>query len=209
MGCRSLVIDTIQKDISSSKNGAALGYIYFDHRSKDQLSPTLVIRSLARQVISQHARIPPRLLEQCTALMELGKPDLKALGSVLLEACAEHPSTCIVVDALDECEEQTYRKGFLQFLDRLRAQAGIRTFLTSRLYPMDVQKALAGAQKLQIEAHDADIRRYINQRIDEDPMADLIEEDFKAQLVEKLIKKAQGLSVVYRSNADFVWDSHD
>ena len=123
------------------------------------------------------------------------KPDLKAAENIFLAACSEYSSTFIVLDALDECEEKSHRKVFLQVLDKLRRRADVRVFVTGRHYPMDIQKALSTARQVHVEAHEADLRRYLLQKIDEDPVADMLDEGFKAQLIEKLVGNAQGLLV--------------
>ena len=185
---RSLVIDKIKTDLCSPHANAALAYFYFDHRSRDSMSSAMVISNLARQLLSTDAVIPKSVFEMYETL-GFGKPSLEVAKRLFLSACSANATIMIVLDALDESEENTYRTAFLGFLDKLKHRQDLRLFVTSRHGPVDSPQVF----QLQIEAHNSDLERFISQTIEDDPAANTIDSGFKARLVERLIRNSRGL----------------
>lgn len=69
----------------------------------------------------------------------------------------------IIIDGLDECSEtNSTRSHFLPGINDIRPQ--ICTFVTSRYLP-SIERELPGATRLQVEAKDEDIRKYLMQRL--------------------------------------------
>ena len=69
----------------------------------------------------------------------------------------------IIIDGLDECSEaNSTRSDFLTGINGIRPQ--ICTFVTSRHLP-NIGRELPGATRLQVEANDEDIRKYLKQRL--------------------------------------------
>ena len=119
------------------------------------------------------------------------KPQIQDLESTLLHVCQDFNRVFVAIDALDECDDAMRRKFFLPFLSTLQQTPKIRLFITSRLYPEDIRKALHAAPQVTVEASGADLKKYLRRRIDESANAEIIDEDFRQNLIETIAKGAQ------------------
>ena len=188
-----MVIDKLKQDLQGAHSDSALKYFYFDQQKKDCLSPALVIANLAKQLVSQKL-VPPRaILDVFETKGTSEKPDPQTAEELFITACSGYTQNYVVLDALDECEEKSHRKTFLQFLNKSRKRTDVRIFVTSRFYPMDIQMTLSEAIKLEVVAHNSDIEQYLSQRIEGDPMADEVDGDFKNRIIETIVSNARGL----------------
>ena len=148
----------------------------------------MVISNLARQLLSTDAVMPHAVLEMHDNLGS-SKPSLEVAKKIFLSACSANATIFIVLDALDESEENTYRTAILGFLDKLKHRTDFRLFVTSRHAPIDSPQV----RQLHVEAQNSDLEKYISQTIDEDPVAGTVDSAFKAQLIERLITNSHGL----------------
>jgi anion-transporting ArsA/GET3 family ATPase len=100
----------------------------------------------------------------------------------------------ICIDALDECVREALTQ-LLQFLKAVESTS-IRLFLTGR---HSVEAEVTGAlsdlspKTIAIAAVEEDIRIYLSQKLASDPYPEAMNEDFRNQIVEKLVEVSQGL----------------
>jgi hypothetical protein len=100
----------------------------------------------------------------------------------------------ICIDALDECEPES-RAQLLQFLKAINSTS-IRLFLTGRhSITAEVIDTLSGLspRTMSITAAEEDIRIYLAQKLANDRYPEAMNESFKNQIMEKLVKLSQGL----------------
>jgi hypothetical protein len=100
---------------------------------------------------------------------------------------AQYPHVYIVVDALDECQNETRRQLCSKLLD-LQKGADMRLMVTSRFVP-DVEDAFRLASRLEVEASDEDVKQFVVGQIHRLPAC--IQRDVALQdLVQKRIVEA-------------------
>jgi len=95
------------------------------------------------------------------------------------------------VDALDECTDDATRTALLTTLKDLP----INLFVTSR-YSLTIEEKFDGVKRLDIRAHDDDVRRYVEKRIfREDRLARHVKADPSLQddIVNKVVDSAKGM----------------
>ena len=186
----SLVIDRLRDDHDGKTN--AIAFVYFDYRDRGSLSLENIVASLLRQVASQKSVLPVSLVTLYTKFIEQNrKPGIQDLELTLLHVSQDFNQVFIAIDALDECDEEMRRKHFLPFLAALQKAPRIRLFITSRPYPEDIGKALGAAPQVTVEASDADLRKYLQKRIEESGSAENIDEEFRRYLIDTVAKGAQ------------------
>ena len=169
----------------------ALSYFYFDQQARGSINPVTVIGCLASQILSRLSDIPEAIIRIFKKANASNRPDQATLEKVFLLACAEFSTIYVVLDALDECEEKDHRRIVLHFLQTLIGRADVRLLVTSRHYPIDIQRVFSEVPQLKIEANVEDLRRFLSWTIDNDPMADIIDEEFKLRIIETIVGNAQ------------------
>lgn len=184
----------LEKQSSALNYGVA--HIYFDYKEREQQRPENVVSSLVKQFAR---RIPylPAVLEEMHGKFknhQLKGPTLEELYPVLITITSLFSRSYIIFDAFDECDEKQ-RKGLLPLLLRMEKD-GINLFLTSRPHPEDIQEYFAnGSLKIEIYAHEEDIRRYVENRIEENSRAKRLIKQGKCQerIVTDLLDCAKGM----------------
>ena len=188
---RSLVIDHLMENNRSQD--AAVSYVYCDYREHDgQTAEKLVAILLKQLAISK--RDLPQAVNDLYLRFEAPKrqPQQQDLEQAFLLTCRDFEKIYIVIDALDECEASQRRK-LLGFLYAARTRLSIRVFITSRSYSDEIIKKFDPIQRLKIEAHKSDLRRYIVQAIENSDHAEVINNDFQQQIVNKVCAAAQNM----------------
>jgi hypothetical protein len=110
-----------------------------------------------------------------------------------------HAEMCyIVVDALDESGTSNERAEVLTLLVKLAAIPSVRLFVTSRLGIADIQSALDGAQKVQVQADKDDLKICLSTMIDRSSSRQWIKNSDRDSTVEQIIQRSHGMSVLSR-----------
>ena len=122
-----------------------------------------------------------------------GVSQMQIMERTISLTCEAYDRVFIVIDALDECEPR--HKGILiNFLNQMQSKSSVNIMLTSRSFPeMMVQKHFRNACNMAIAAHETDIRKYIIQEIANSDKADVIDENFKSEMIDKVSKGAQSM----------------
>ena len=81
----------------------------------------------------------------------------------------------------------------LEFIQQLKPIRRLRLFVTSRQRPHDIDACFRDYSKIEIQAHESDIKRYMYQEIRAANVEEYIDEKFAAEIVETIIEKAQGM----------------
>lgn len=105
----------------------------------------------------------------------------------------------IIIDGLDECSEaNSTRSNFLAGINDIRPQTC--TFVTSRYLP-SIERELHGATRLQVEANDEDIRKYLIQRLHKwEFLKRHLEKDpsLRESIIGSIVSKAQRMFLLAR-----------
>ena len=153
----------------------------------------MVFSSLTRQILSRFTELPKSIIELYEQNTSSAHPDFETAWRLFLHTCAESSLTYIVLDALDECDEQTYRKQILYHMKRLKPLGDVRFFITSREYPLDIQEAFSYTSQIEIKAQTRDLKHFLSQAINDEPMAYMVDGDFRLRIIDKIADGAHGL----------------
>ena len=192
--CRSLVIDHLKDAISMRKAG--LAHFYFNYQDRRKQSAELVLASLLRQLAMLKTELPTPILE-LRRKMESQQRDFQQhdLEQAILFMCADFDQIFIVIDALDECDND-YRKDLLLVLARLKKNSSVRICLTSRPHTgQEIARKLGAPLRVEIGATDSDLKVYLSSKIDDSDNIDIIDEEFKEEIISKVIQAAQKMFV--------------
>ena len=187
----SLVIDHLKKQLDDQ---SAIGYTYFDYRDQDFQSCCNVTASLLNQVAASGTSLPADVAEA----YEKSKAEETSLVTkeaerLLVATCQDFRRVYTVIDALDECDGVRHRKELIRILGHLRQRPGVRLFVTSRSYPEDIKSAFVSASQITIRANEHDLKKFITDEIDSNDASDLIDEEFKANIIHKIVNGAQDM----------------
>ena len=138
------------------------------------------------------------------------RPSVHELSSPLRTLTNGFSKTLVVIDALDECpEREAIREGFISEL--LAFQPQLQLLVTSRDIPM-ISSQLEGAEKIEIQASDEDIRIYLQERMDNSSrMKKYFAKDpsLKDRIVETVTSKAGGMFLQARLHLDSLMEKNN
>ena len=184
----SLVIDKLC-DWARGRN-AAVACFYFDFAAQKEESPTAILSSLLKQVVSGLEEIPADIVQ---AFRDQGKViggrklELDEIVHMLQNISASRP-TFMCLDALDECTAE-YRAKLLDSLRRiLRKSPTTRIFLAGRLHIRDeVEKYLADrVVAVSITPTKDDIVRFLRARLKEDTSPDAMDKALEEDIIKTI-----------------------
>jgi hypothetical protein len=144
-----------------------------------------MIGELAKQLLLQSSPIPEEvwpLFEKHTAITT------EKATQVLTLLLHNFDRIYICIDALDECDPQS-REELLRFLATFKGTA-LRVFCTARFHVVaEVTEYFEplGIKTVEICAHEADIKLYIEERISKDRRKDAMDEQLQEQITKKLV----------------------
>ena len=189
---RSLVVDFLRRE--ATPKGTALAYFYFDYQEPELQTPALFVASLVRQLATQTSTFPESLVETFDHYKYENAGNLLTSLSIVLRDITDTFLRCyIVIDAFDECTEKRFRKIVLDVLNRLD-QAKVRIFLTSRPHPHEIKAVYQNALRIEIKAHQDDLRAYCDSMIDSNEnTSDLMDSELREEIITTVSSKADGM----------------
>ncbi|CAD6564823.1 MAG: hypothetical protein ASARMPREDX12_004447 [Alectoria sarmentosa] len=186
----SLVVDHLRDNFLGQK--VVVAHLYFDYRIQDYQSTENMVASLLKQLAIPLRKLPIAMLELHQRLQsQQRRPKQQELEQALLLTCREFDRVFVIIDALDECDVRGHRRSFLKALDNIRTESCTSIFITSRSYPEDIKKALENAPQISIGAEDYDLQRYIAREIDNSDNVDVIDENFRNEIITRVCHGAQ------------------
>ena len=185
----SLVVDRLRDDFFDQN--IVIAHLYFDYRDQGHQKIENEIASLLKQLAMAKPELPQSVLELYQRLKGLQRqPQQQDLEQAILTTYQNFVRVFIVIDALDECDANNKRKGFISFLENMRNNSDMSFFVTSRPHPEDIRKLLESCSNITIKADDSDLRRYISREIERSDTVDELDEDFKEDIIEKVVQGA-------------------
>jgi hypothetical protein len=148
------------------------------------------VSSLLRQLVQSHPIIS-KTVDQFYSTHKLGHPTLYEIEEALQIEIRRYSKVFVVVDALDECVDDETRTALLTTLKDLP----VNLFVTSR-HALMIEEKFDGIKRLDIRAHDDDVRRYVEKRIfREDRLAKHVKADpsLRDDIINKVVDSTKGM----------------
>jgi len=184
----SLVVDRICD--KAKEQNIAVACFYVDFAAREEQSPTNMLGSLLRQIVSGLETIPEEIRETFEDHKQvIGGRGLRVPEIVeMLQTVTSLRQTFICVDALDECVE-----GYqLEVLDSLKqiAEKSSRTriFLTARRHIRNEMERHLGARAttLCIKPSNDDIVGYVRMRLGKDRCREAMDSDLEDEIIKSI-----------------------
>ena len=180
----SLVIDSLCDRIRGRN---ALACFYCDLAAQKEQSPTDILSSILKQVISWLERIPTDIIQAFRDQEKMiggRRLRLDEIVEMLQDISSSQP-TFICIDALDECMPE-YRVKLLNSLNQiLHKSPSTRIFLAGRLHIRDeVEKHLGGrVVSVSIAPTKGDIVRFLRTKLEEDATPDAMDKSLEEDII--------------------------
>lgn len=198
-GCGKTVLSTTVYDYLLKNSKAAIIY-FFNFNEYEKRSVEGMVRSLVFQLYTIDPQCGPS--SRLYALLEKdnGKLSKAELTDCLVELLDSRRGTCIMLDALDECEARNELLTWLKdFLPRI-ARSSSKLWATSRPeseFQIDIPGFIGDEDCLAIDrkAVDIDIRCFVAARLLHDPAftRKSLSEGIKDRILSKVGDKADGM----------------
>jgi hypothetical protein len=193
-GHSSAVIDCLQ-DASHGEPRVAAISIYSDHADRDKQTGLAMIGALIKQLIRWAQTVPTPVLDlfrqRDKEQRSMDEEDARKIFGLILD---QFDTIYICIDALDECALET-RAQLLRFLKAIHSPS-VRLFLTGRhTIEAEVTGTLSSLSPtiVPIIAAEEDLRIYLSQKLESDRSPEIMNENLKNQIMEKLVEKSEGL----------------
>ena len=192
--CSSVINELLTQSTSSS--GTAVCYYYFDYKNSVKTKTESMLKSIIKQLALQSETASQRLREFHSTYRSSSPPSFEYI-ELIRAAAADLTSFCIVIDALDECQEH---KTLSSFLNRVRAWncEALHVLVTSRAEPSltrEIHYKEVETMVIKCSKQDTDIEKYVAQRLATDQRLkrwSLLRDTIKIELSQK----AEGMSVL-------------
>ena len=191
---RSLVIDRLTNAFVDGN--VVVAYFYFDYceqgdNAQDCQLDDAILASLLKQLALTKAVLPEPVYDLHQRMTrQQRQPKQQDLEDALLRICSEFDRVFFVIDALDECRKSE-RNAVLRVLSTISQCSPVSMLITSRPHAEDISKAFKGSQKIAIEAKPSDIKKYVDNKIEDCDGLDTIDNGFRDLIVERVSQASQ------------------
>jgi hypothetical protein len=186
-------------------DNVAVLYVYCDYKDQVNQTDRNLFANFAKQSILQQLDLPAEAKALYDSCEKGGRsPSSNQCLDLLMSSMASFHRTFIVIDAVDEhlpSEKDEYNPDIplLRELSSIQQKMSGRCtiFITSREILL-IQEQLQDRIRLDVRAHDEDIKSYVNSRICDDKKFTFAKEirtdsALADEIVEKMVAKAQGM----------------
>lgn len=156
----AIAIDHLLQSIQSSSIGVA--YMYYNYKAHEEQDVSRMLAAIVKQLLQGRPSAAEPVERLYKKYHERGtKPSAGEIFSALREVVARYSTVYVVIDALDECRDSDgTRSQLLARLEDLQVGHDVRIMATARFIP-DIEAKFRTAIKLEIQASDEDVRRYV------------------------------------------------
>ena len=176
----------------------AVAGLYCDYLAHEQQSATNVLGAILKQLLERDG-IPESLRDGFRA----GKRgfggravQLPDLVKILKTTIASLPEVFICVDGLDECLQKNRQELLESLRDIARASPAARVFLSGRPHIRDeVKKYFAGATTIAVIPKTGDIKKYLEMRLDRDPIPSAMDDNLRVEIMRVILRKISQMRV--------------
>ncbi|PGH08637.1 hypothetical protein GX51_01157 [Blastomyces parvus] len=195
----SRVIDEIRSTLETSSNDEGFAFFYCNRNESIRREPLAVLCSFVRQLSStvnyQHS-IQKRVREYYLRCRQLAsKPTIRECRELLLELINLYPKTTLILDALDECGEQS-RSVLFELFDYLvtRAAKPVKVFISSRP-DIDIKITFSSHPNIRIQAsdNDDDISKFVKSEITRHLRWNKMSVELQNDIIKTLQQGSQGM----------------
>ncbi|KAI4940642.1 hypothetical protein J4E91_011293 [Alternaria rosae] len=193
--------------LDSAQNGAyGVAYVYCNYKSQADQDIVSIVAAILKQLVQSRpsALGPVERLHQKHAGRGT-KPSLDDIYSALRDVLTQYPYVHIVVDALDECQNETRRQLCTRLLD-LQKGVDMRLMVTSRFVP-DVEDAFRLASRLEVEASDEDVKQFVVGQIHRLPGCVQRSATLQKLVQERVVEAVGGMFLLARLHIDSLSDN--
>lgn len=194
----SKVIDHVRDLLGSSSTDAGFAYFYCNRNEEERRDPLRIVQSYVRQLstaVGSTGHIRKRLQAVSDEARCQGSHlGLEACKTQLLESVNGYSQTTIILDALDECYEQSR----WQLIDAIRELVSkcdqpLKVFISSR--PDEDIKTQFSGKNIEIQAtnNQGDIEKFVNAEIDKPRHWGAISQSLRNEIVRTLSEGSQGM----------------
>ena len=189
----SIVVDNLVTRFHENPN-IGIAYIYCNFRRKDEQTINDLLKCLLKQLARNQSALPvivQDLYDRHTKNQT--RPSFGDISRALYSVAAMFSRVFIVIDALDECQvSEGSRSMLLSEIFNLHQQCKANVFATSRFVP-EVTEKFKKYPRLDIRAHDEDVRNYLEGRISRSSRKFL--RDLPEGIIMRIIKAVEGMYV--------------
>ncbi|KAH0556570.1 hypothetical protein GP486_005573 [Trichoglossum hirsutum] len=154
----SAVIEYVRPAQHDKESGVA--FLYCNYGRKNEQTTEALLAILLRQLAEYHPSIPNSVkLLHASHMREKTRPSLQNLYDTLCDVAKSYKRLFLVVDALDECLDDTRRAVLLQ-LRNLQKTTGFLLMVTSR-YLDTLEQEFKGDAQIKIQADAGDVDSYL------------------------------------------------
>ena len=193
----------IQEARQSAQRDTVVAFFYCDYKNAVTQSPANILGSLASQIAMKNNKSLNRLKQ----FYQKHNPDQsssrvyhpKDLRDLILSMAFDWKCIMIVVDALDECDAQTWDVvDLLASLSVPRENCDIRTLFLSRS-EQEIRELLADFVQVSIAARSSDLKLYVAAEVEtrtSKRQLRIRDHSLKEHIVERLVAEADGMYVL-------------
>ncbi|RYP50205.1 hypothetical protein DL768_004226 [Monosporascus sp. mg162] len=206
------IINHLQVGYSRSKNIACL-YIYFDYIEHKNQGLTSLLSTLLIQLLRMRNGLSAKILEIHDAWgTKRMFPSSDDYTAMLKSQLTEFSRVFIVIDALDECPDDT-RSSFVKTLDRLPDK--VHVLYTTTPGRSHGQLIRPGGSEIEVIAHPDDIRKYLKKTINDRQrlraMAEAgqqVDHAFLDKALDTIVTKSDGMFLLAHLHIEFLASNH-
>jgi Cdc6-like AAA superfamily ATPase len=176
----SLVVDRLHaaQTEKAPNEKAAVVCLYLEYERMQEQSLQSLLAAILRQLVHQCPELPRSVTElHTTHTTNRSQPLLDEISSVLVDVIRKFPGVFLVVDALDECSEDTARDLLSNLRDHQRS-TGMKLLATSRP-TIDFSEFFEEYESMEIKALEHDVKAVLDTLIIKLPK--LVREDKNLQ----------------------------
>jgi len=183
----AIAIDHLCATASSDDIGIA--YVFCNYKAQADQSALSLLAALLRQLVESQADFAGPVIEMYNRHTKRKTwPSLNEVIQTLRTACSNYTTAYIVIDALDECPDDTGGRGrLITELRELQAGGDVRLLFTSRSIPEITQKFESDLM-LEVRATQEDVEKFVATHI-----SPKYNEQLKAEIVNSIVKTVDGM----------------
>ena len=192
----SLVIDRLhaaQKKKARNEN-AAVVCLYLEYERMQDQSLQSLLAAILRQLVHQCPELPGSVTElHSTHTTNRSQPLLDEISSVLVDVIRKFPEVLLVVDALDECSEDTARD-LLSNLSDYQKSTGMKLLATSRP-TIDFSEFFKEYKSMEIKALEQDVKVVLDTLMTKLPKLVREDKDLQLKIKNSIAEAVNGMYV--------------
>ncbi|KAE8422756.1 hypothetical protein BDV36DRAFT_309776 [Aspergillus pseudocaelatus] len=189
---------------SSQHDKIGIAFIYCSYERQSEQKSDDLFSSLLSQLALEENPIPPSISKLYNRHHQgRARPSLREISDELCSTIAKYSTVFIVIDALDECRDNTTRKNLLSELFQLQQITDIRLMLTSRPNILPEHHSI-----LNIHADEKDIQQYLRSQMNHLSRVVEGDETLQHEIQARILESANGMFLLAQLYITSLEDKH-